>query len=174
MPSTSPLRQLTPEEDQSLMQARWVTSFRWQQMEEKTYEEGGFTRSSYAALLFLRHGPLRSGHLAGLVRMTSGGVAKMLSQLESQQHIERRRGFSDDLRAVEIAITAQGADAVTAMSTSLVDIMRGDFAAAGITKDEVEAVRSVWHKVANLDVEDLDRTSSQSAPGSGHQPQRTE
>ena len=160
MTSVEPLPPLTPGEDQDLMQTRWATSYRWEQIEEETLVELGLTRSSYVALLFLRHGPMRSGRLAELVRMTSGGMAKMLSRLEGLRFVERHRGFSKDLRIVEVAITNLGSEAVAKMSTQLVDILRTDLVVAGISRPEVNAMRSVWRKVGELDVADLDSAST--------------
>jgi len=54
-------------------------------------------------------GPARPGDIAGRIGITSGGVTKVLTRLESAGLVSRRYGaFPDDRRGVEVSLTEKG------------------------------------------------------------------
>ena len=66
-------------------------------------------------------GPMRPGEVAQMVELTTGGVTKLVSRLESAGLVKRSHGdYADDLRAVKITITEQGSDLIRRYAYELV------------------------------------------------------
>ena len=102
----------------------------------------GLTYPQYLVLRILWHdGPTTVRDLGRALRLDSGTLSPLLKRLETQGHIQRRRGTHDE-RLVEIHPTESG----TRLQTDIGDLTQALACATGLTGDELTQLHTLLHR----------------------------
>jgi len=126
----------------------WSTGTRlWRLDGAEALAENELTWSGFDILLALIDGPRRSGQLCNEVGMTTGGMAKLLKQLESTNILERRRGEQDDLRTVTVQLTSTGRALVEAAGADVLAMRDADYRTWGISHESEHAMTAAWSRL---------------------------
>ena len=126
----------------------WCTAIEmWRQDADIVLARRGLTWSGFRALLALSDEPHRSGELRAEVGMTSGGMAKLLSRLEAEGLVRRRRNADEDHRIVIVELTARGRRLLESAAAEISAMRDEDFEQWGIDEELRAAVHQAWEQL---------------------------
>lgn len=106
-------------------------------------DAAGLTYPQYLALCVLRHrGPTTVRDLGTALQLDSGTLSPLLKRLETQGHVRRERGTTDE-RTVTIHLTNTG----TRLRDQLADLPRRVALDTGLTLDEFHQLHALLHRI---------------------------